>query len=134
MRGAGARFGGHYLSNAACRIQASIVACVCRRVKDHQILLHNLPRLKRTCFGQVVLRQVAPPESTPGDSARWPTAAQLTRAGVQSACVCTRVHVIAYAHVITCAHCVHHDVMMIANITEHRDKGTKSKQLRVMKH
>ena len=47
--------GWHYLANATCLIQASLVSCVLRRVKDQYNLLYHSPRLKNTCVRQVVL-------------------------------------------------------------------------------
>ena len=41
------RLGQHYLSNATCLIQASFVLCVFRGVKDHRMLLHSSPLLKK---------------------------------------------------------------------------------------
>ena len=47
-----------YVSNAA-----SFVLCVFRRVKDHHILLHDSPLLKKTCVRQVVLDEWFPLKS-----------------------------------------------------------------------
>ena len=39
---------------------ASLVLCVFRRVKDHQHLLHDSPRSKKTCVRQVALDKWLP--------------------------------------------------------------------------
>ena len=47
--------GQHYSSNATCLIStASFVLCAVRRVRDHHILLHTLPLLKKARVRQVV--------------------------------------------------------------------------------
>ena len=45
----------HYLSNATCLIQASLVLCALRRVKHHCTLLHSSPLLKKTFVRRVVI-------------------------------------------------------------------------------
>ena len=57
------RLGWHYLSNATCRMKASFVLCVFRRVKDRHNLLRYSPLLKKTSVRQVgSVRQVVPPD------------------------------------------------------------------------
>ena len=48
-------FGRHYLSNATCLIQASLVLCVFCRVKEYHNVLHSSPHLNKTCGRHVVL-------------------------------------------------------------------------------
>ena len=47
--------GWHYLSNATCLTQASFVACVVCRVKDHHDLLHYSQLLKSTCVRHIYI-------------------------------------------------------------------------------
>ena len=50
--------GWHYLSDATLPNTVSVVSCVLRRVKDHH-LLHDSPRLKKSCVRQVMLEKFA---------------------------------------------------------------------------
>ena len=53
--------GWHYLSNATCLIRPQLFSlCIVYSVRDHHNLLHDSPRLKKTCTRQVVLDKCFP--------------------------------------------------------------------------